>query len=54
MNHVLFVSDNLNVIHRVYTKEQIGDAPVLTIAELRAGLASKETEYLFSTWACRC
>lgn len=50
MNLVLFVSDNLNVIHRVYTREQIGDAPVLTSAELRAGLASKETEYLFSTW----
>ncbi len=47
---VLFVCDNIQTIYRVYTREQIGDAPVISTEELRLGLAPKDTAYLFSTW----
>lgn len=50
MKNMLFVSDDPKMIYDVFTREQIGDAPVISSKELREGLAPKSTRYLFSTW----
>jgi phosphoglycerate dehydrogenase-like enzyme len=46
----LFVADNPQKLYDAYTEAQIGDAPVLSTAQLLAGEADIHTEYLFSTW----
>ncbi len=45
----IFVCENPETITRIYTKEQIGDAPVVANEQLCSGDYA-ETEYLFTTW----
>lgn len=48
MKNAVFICDNPQTIYQVYTREQIGDSPVLSTEELKKGMVPKSTEYLFS------
>ena len=50
MKNAVFICDNPQTIYQVYTREQIGDSPVLSTEELKKGMVPKSTEYLFSSW----
>lgn len=50
MGNVIFLNNNKPVLQIAYTPAQMGDAPVLTQAELNAGEPLYGVDTVFSTW----